>query len=156
MSFEGSRERPSPLALGVDSWRTKLWLKNRSSGQRLAVPVDLRGIHYLPAATFIALAVALSAERRRRLAILGVGLAILVPLSLLLVSLSLVPSLRGGPFELFPASDGFNAAIVIFHRAFVAHPGMAYAIPGLLFWILVTATRAGSLSRPRPVGAAGP
>jgi hypothetical protein len=143
-SFEGSRERPSPLALGVDSWQTLLWIRNKVARRNLSVPVDLRGVHYLPVATFIALSVAFPAQWRRKLVILGVGLAVLVPLSLLLVSVALIPGLRGGAFEILPASDGLSNVFVLFHRAFVAHPGMVYAIPGLLWWILVSLTGPGS------------
>jgi hypothetical protein len=144
LTFEGSTQHPSVFALGVDSWKTRLWIRSRAGAGRMAVPLDLRAAHYLPAATFIALTVAFpGADRRRKLVMLGIGLAVLIPLSLMLVMLPLIPSLRGGAFELFSVSDTFNHFVVVFYRAFVAHPGMAYAIPGLLWWLLLSLTRSG-------------
>ena len=143
--LEGSEARPPPLALGIDSWRTTLTITNRKTRQTCNVPIDLRGANCVPAAAFVALTVALPvAGRRRKLVMLFAGLAFLVPLSLMLVSLPLIPRLRGGAFELFPLPELLNSVVVLFYRAFVAHPGMAFAIPALLWWILLSLTAPGS------------
>lgn len=145
VSLSGSEERPAPLTLGIDTWRTVVTIRNTRSNARFAVPLDLRGAHYVPAATFIALTVALPlAGLRRKVLMLIAGLSVLIPLSLILVSLPLIPRLRGGEFELFSVSATFNSFVVIFYRAFVAHPGMAYAIPALLWWAFLPLTRPGS------------
>ena len=140
--FEGSRQRSAASAWGTDSWRTQLVIQNFASGRKRAIPYDLRGIHYLPAAAFIALSVATPVRsRRRKLLILGVGLAVLVPLSLFLTSLTLIPALRGGELQIISLPQGMSDFVALFHRAFVAHPGMVYAIPVLLWWSLLSSTR---------------
>ena len=139
--LDGATERPRALELGTESWRTTLTITNQRTTQTYRAPLDLRGAHYVPAAAFIALTVALPvANRRRKVVILAIGLAILLPLSLILVSLPLIPRLRGGQFELFPLPEAINLLVGLFYRAFVAHPGMAYAIPALMWWILVSLT----------------
>jgi hypothetical protein len=144
---EGASEKYPALALGVESWRTVVMLHDTRSGKWLSVPLDLRGAHYLPMVAFIALTVAFPvADRRRKLRLLAIGLPILIPLSLTLVALPLIPRLRGGPFELFAVSPATNSLVVVFYRAFVNHPGMAYAIPALLWWVLLSLTRSGARS----------
>jgi hypothetical protein len=147
--FEGSQKRYATLALGVESWQTTISIHDTQSGKWTSVPLDLRGAHYLPVSTFIALTVAFPvADRRRKLIMLVIGVGVLVPLHLMLVSLPLIPRLRGGPFELFAVPPAVNSFVVVFYRAFVAHPGMAYAIPALLWWVLLSLTQSGAVLAP--------
>ncbi len=104
------------------------------------MPIDLRSLVFLPTAAFIALSIAVSLESvREHLLLLGVGLLILEPLLLALVTLPLLSFLGGtGPIRVFTLSRPVHAVLQILYRALVAPPGMAYAVPLLLWWVLVT------------------
>jgi hypothetical protein len=119
-------------------WQSTLTV--RKPGQRtLAFPIELRTLSFLPLVTFVALAVAAPLSRpRRNVAVLGAGLVVLVPLLLASISLPLIAVLGGlGPIRLFSLSDSTRLVVDVLHRVFVAPPGMAYAVPLLLFWALL-------------------
>lgn len=103
------------------------------------VPIDLRTLLFLPMAAFVGLALAAplgSARRNARL--LGIGLLILVPAQLLLTALPLLSFLGGtGPVRAFRLSPVLHALFQTVYRALVAPPGMMYALPLLLWWVLV-------------------
>lgn len=105
----------------------------------LNLPIDLRGLVYLPTACFIALAVATPlASRRHNLRLLVVGLGILEPLLVGLVTLPVLSFLGGtGPVRAFELGVATHTVLQVFYRALVASPSMAYVLPLLLWWALL-------------------
>lgn len=129
-------------------FQTTLHIDPPGHAQRVAVPIDLRTLGYLPTAAFIALAVAAPlGNRRKNLKLLGGGLLILEPLILLLISLPLVSFLAGGgPLRLIHLGPVVHTSIEVLYRALVVPPGMAYAVPLLLFvalWAVQRRNREG-------------
>ncbi len=120
------------------AWSLTLLVTPLPPAVPLQVPMDLRTLVYLPAACFVALALATpGASVRRKLAVLGAGLAILQPLLWLLLALPVVSFLGGtGPVRVFSLGLGAHTVLQIAYRALVASPGMAYVIPLLLWWAL--------------------
>jgi hypothetical protein len=73
---------------------------------------------------------------------LGIGLVALEPFILFLNSLPLISFLGGaGPIRVFELSHAAHWPVNILYRALVVPPGMTYAIPGFLWWLLLTLTR---------------
>ncbi|HEY6561801.1 MAG TPA: hypothetical protein VI072_31240 [Polyangiaceae bacterium] len=65
-----------------------------------------------------------------------------MPLGLILIALPLLSFLGGmGPIRVYDLSPASHAVINVFYRALVAPPGMAYAVPSLLWWMLLYLTR---------------
>ena len=70
---------------------------------------------------------------------LVLGLLILEPVLLVLTALPLVSFLGGtGPVQGFHLSPVTSLTFQTVYRALVAPPGMMYALPLLLWWVLVT------------------
>lgn len=115
--------------------------RDAATGQRLQVPIELRTLTFIPTMTFIALVLASSAGRslRRSALQLLVGLA---GLQLFLVFSLLAPLClffaEPQPMQLIRLSAPVYDALTIFHRALVAPPGMAYAVP-FLWWLVLSA-----------------
>jgi len=107
--------------------------------QAINVPIDLRALVYLPSACFVALALAVPLPSRwSNLKLLGVGLLILEPLLVVLVSLPLLSFLGGtGPVRAFELGLLTHTILQVIYRALVASPSMAYVIPLLLWWSLL-------------------
>jgi hypothetical protein len=107
-------------------------------GVPAVVPIDLRLLLFLPTAAFVALAVATpfgSWKQNARLLLLG--LPLLELLLLALVATPLLSFLGGtGPVRAFELGRGTHACLQIIYRALVAPPGMAFALPLLLWWLL--------------------
>lgn len=122
-----------------DPWSASLHVDPAAERRRAIVPVDLRSLVFLPTAAFIALSIAVSLRSlREHLLLLGVGLLILEPLSLGLVALPLVSFLGGtGPIQAFRLSRPTHAVLQVMYRALVTPPGMAYAVPLFLWWVLM-------------------
>ena len=150
----GSLLVPSaPLASGVtlallggsaqpvaEPWQVTL-LATPALGSPALVPIDLRVLSFLPTAAFVALAVATpfsSWTRNARLLLVGLPL-----LQLLLVGLVATPLLSflggTGPVRAFVLSRGTHTLLQIVYRALVAPPGMAFALPFLLWLLLMSA-----------------
>ena len=123
-----------------DPWSTTLNVEPAGGRRRAVVPIDLRSLVFLPSAAFIGLSIAVSLRSlREHLLLLALGLLILEPLLLTLVALPLLSFLGGtGPIRVFDLSLPTHAILQVLYRALVAPPGMAYAIPLLLWWVLVT------------------
>ena len=120
-------------------WRATLFVQP-PGGVPVAMPIDLRVLLFLPTAAFIALAAATPlASWKQNAKLLGIGLPIL---ELLLVGLVLTPILSflggTGPIRAFELSRGTHTLLQIVYRALVAPPGMAFALPLLLWWLLLT------------------
>ena len=129
----------SDAELAKEPWRAILRVESPQPGPALTIPVDLRSLLFLPTAAFIALAIAAPLHSTRaHLQLLALGLLILEPLLLLLVALPILSFLGGtGPILAFTLSRPTHVVLQLLHRALVAPPGMAYAVPLLLWWLLV-------------------
>ena len=149
----GAALLPSSLASGVElhfqvtdellrqhPWSLTLFVTPPPPQAPLNVPLDLRGLVYLPTACFVALALATPlASRRLNLKLLGWGLLILEPLLVALVSLPLISFLGGtGPVRAFKLGLFTHTILQVVYRALVASPSMAYVIPLLLWWGLLS------------------
>lgn len=142
--FEQSRahlEFGLPDAAEPSAFTSVLRARDLASGLALQIPIELRTLTFLPTSTFIALVLAGSVGRavRRSALQLFAGLALL---QLFLVSSLLVPIClffaEPRPMQLLHMSTLVYGVLTIFHRALVAPPGMAYAIP-LMLWLTLGA-----------------
>ena len=145
---------PSSLASGVQlhfavtaelleqhPWSLTLLVMPPGAQPAINVPIDLRALVYLPSACFVALALAAPLPSRwSNLKLLGVGLLVLEPLLVVLVSLPLLSFLGGtGPVRAFALGLLTHTILQVVYRALVASPSMAYVIPLLLWWSLLVA-----------------
>jgi hypothetical protein len=129
----------------VDPWQAILWVHDGTRPRPIGVPIDVRGLYYLPIAAFVALVLATPVPMARRLRALAMGLLVLLPLGLALIALPLFSFLGGiGPIRVYELSSTSHSLINVVYRALVAPPGMAYAIPALLWWVLLYVTRDSS------------
>lgn len=128
----------NPAEASTAAWSLTLLVTPLAPAGPIQMPMDLRTLVYLPTACFVALVLAMPAPSvRRKLAALGVGLAILQPLLWLLLALPVVSFLGGtGPVRAYSLGLGTHTVLQILYRALVASPGMAYVIPLLLWWAL--------------------
>ena len=141
----------SDAELEAHPWRVTLHVQPASPAPAVLVPIDVRSLVYLPTAAFVALAIAVRLRSaRQHVQLLAIGLAILEPLLLLLVALPLLSFLGGtGPIRAFSLSRPTHVVLQILYRALVVPPGMAYAVPLLLWWLLVMAmNRNGTQNAP--------
>lgn len=144
-------ERPSGVVLRFEAepspaphpWQTTLVVSPPGAAQPLLMPIELRSLMFLPTVAFIALVLAAPlGSWRKNLRLLLLGLPLLELLLLVLNSLPLLSFLGGtGPVQAFSLSLPLHALLQILYRALVAPPGMAYAIPLLLWWCLLVASR---------------
>ena len=121
----------------------------------MLVPIDLRTLLFLPTAAFVGLALAAPlGSARRNARVLGIGLLVLLPALWLLTALPLLSFLGGtGPVRAFDLPPLVHVVLQTIYRALVAPPGMAYALPLLLWWVLVArleSAKAGSPERVVP------
>jgi hypothetical protein len=128
------------LLLGDDVLRARPWsltllVEPLSPRAPISIPIDLRELVYLPSACFIALAVAVPlASWRQNVKLAGVGLLMLEPLLLGLVTLPVLSFLGGtGPVHAFELGIAAHALLQVLYRALVVSPSMTYVIP-LLLW----------------------
>ena len=152
----------SDAELSREPWRVTLHVEPPEPSRAIVVPVDLRSLLFLPTAAFIALGIAVPLRAARaHFKLIGLGLLILEPTLLLLVALPLLSFLGGtGPVLAFTLSRPTHVVLQILYRALVAPPGMAYALPLLLWWLLLvslnrngtgnTPVRNSALVRPAP------
>jgi hypothetical protein len=138
--------------LAQHPWQLTLQVREPARAEPVLVPMDLRSLLFLPLAAFTGLALAAPLGAARRNArVLGLGLLILVPSLLLLTALPLLSFLGGtGPVQAFHLPALFHALFQTVYRALVAPPGMMYALPLLLWWVLVARLapeRAAAISR---------
>lgn len=124
-------------------WSLVLQALPRAPQAAVSVPIDLRTLVYLPSACFVALAVATPlASRRQNLKLLGVGLSLLTPLLVGLVTLPVLSFFGGtGPVRAFELGVATHTVLQVLYRALVASPSMAYVLPLLLWWALLNRLR---------------
>jgi hypothetical protein len=141
----------SDAELDKDPWRVTLHVDPPGARPAVLVPIDVRSLLYLPTAAFFALAIAVRLRSPwEHLRLIVIGLLLLEPLLLLLVSLPLLSFLGGtGPIQAFTLSRSTHVVLQILYRALVVPPGMAYAVPLFLWWLLVMAlNRNGTQNTP--------
>lgn len=126
---------PSPS----EAWQAILRVQSLASGPSIEIPIDLRMLVYLPLSAFVALVIASPlGSARAHLRVLIPGLLVLEPLLLLLVALPLLSFLGGtGPVQVLTLSRPTLVILQLLYRALVAPLGMTYALPLLLWWILL-------------------
>lgn len=131
--------RASDAELTEKPWQAVLRVEPLTPERGIAIPIDLRSLVYLPLAAFVALAVAVPLRSvRAHLLLVFSGLVILEPLLLSLIAVPLISFLGGlGPVHAFAVSRAMQVLLQLVYRALVAPPGMAYALPLLLWWMLV-------------------
>lgn len=125
---DGSKEPPG------NSWLLGIRADDSDSGQYVGTVLDLRRSGYTACAVFVALALSTRLGRRKKVALLGGGLGALQLLPLL----PLLSFFSGKlPVTVFAFGPVSRAIIEVGYHALVAPPGMAYAVPGLLWLLLV-------------------
>lgn len=137
------RFEAEPEQLAEHPWQTTLVITPPAAGQEVRMPIELRSLLFLPLAAFIALGAAVPlGSPKRNLRLLLIGVPILELVLLILTALPIVSFLGGtGPIAVFTLSAPVHALLQIPYRALVAPPGMAYAVPLLLWWVLVVRLR---------------
>jgi hypothetical protein len=120
-------------------WQALL-LAAPANGTPAGVPIDFRLLLFLPTAAFIALAVATPfGSWKQNAKLLALGLPLLELLLLGLVAIPLLSFFGGtGPVRAFELGRFSHACLQIVYRALVAPSGMAFALPLLLWWVLVS------------------
>jgi hypothetical protein len=114
-------------------WHVLFDASDRSSKQRVQASLDIRRSAWLPLATFLALLSGFPIQRRRRRALVAaVGLSILH----LLWTLPLLAFLGGKSPHFFTLGETAHTLVVIAYRGLISPPGMVYAVPGLLWFVL--------------------
>jgi hypothetical protein len=129
--------------LAEHPWQTTLIVAPAGPAQPLLMPIDLRSLMFLPTVAFIALVLAAPlGSWRRNARLLLLGLPLLELLLIMLMALPLLSFLGGtGPVRAFTLSTPVHAVLQVLYRALVAPPGMAYALPLLVWWCLLGRTR---------------
>lgn len=126
----------APAGVIEGDWDCVVLVKNATSGATVdAASLDLHRVVYLPTVVFLALSLASPLRRRgiRPWLLLG-GLALLPLLSLLPI-LSFLAQIR-----VLDLGTTLHSFVDIAYRALVTPPGMAYALPALLWGSLVALT----------------
>jgi hypothetical protein len=145
-------QEPASLALAPEgsasSWNALLTIElNGVPAQR--VVWELRRAPYLPMAAFAALCLAYPASGLdRRVLVMGLGLGLLPLLSLLRLIAFLGDP---GPLQLVQMPTAVHAALTVATRALVLPPGMAYAVPALLFVALLACFDRTALGLGKPL-----
>jgi hypothetical protein len=126
-------EDPAPDAFSIE-----LRAKNARTRSPIRVPIDLRTLAYIPTAVFVALSIAAPIWQGARGAIVLIGgLAVLQVFLALSIAAPLVLFFANpAPMHLVDLSPTWHRILDILYRALVAPPGMAFAIPGIL-WLLM-------------------
>ena len=126
------------------SWELTLRIQDPARADLVSVPIDLRTLLFLPLITFVGLCCATRfASAWSNVRLLALGLLILQPTLWLLTSLPLLSFLGGtGPVRAFNLSRLSHVVLQTLYRSMVVPPGMTYALPLLLWWLLVSKSRA--------------
>jgi hypothetical protein len=132
-----------PASLAEAPWSLPLHVTPLAPQAPLTVPIDTRTLLYLPAACFVALAVATPlASWRQNARLLGLGLLVLEPLLVLLVCVPLLSFLGGtGPVRVLQLGAVSHTLLQLVYRALVVPPAMVFALPLFLWWILLRCLR---------------
>jgi hypothetical protein len=122
-----------PRADGASSpgeWDTVLTLTRTSAAPATELPLGIRRLGYVPLATFAALVLVTPVDRRRKLALAGTGVTLLLLRFALAVALPLarsVGALGDGSF------GGWTASVLYY--ALIEPPNMMYGAP-VIVWLL--------------------
>lgn len=140
---EGARLWFEAAGTEAAPWSVTLHVQSLVPRGALTVPIDLRSLVYLPAAAFIGLSIAVPLRSlREHLWLLGIGMLLLESLLLLLVSVPLLSFLGGtGPIAVCTLGRGTHVLLQLIYRALVLPPGMTYALPLFVWWILLKIMR---------------
>ena len=125
-------ELPAPDTVSVEDGGT--WAVVLRSGDA-AVPLDTRIIAYTPLAIFLALALATPVPRRRKLVVLGGGLACLLARLAFAVLVPVNRAFGGGH-----AASAVATVAGIAWTVLVTPPVMSYATPLAVWWTAVALT----------------
>jgi hypothetical protein len=136
------RFEAGPEQAAEHPWQTTL-IVAPATARPLLMPIELRTLMFVPTVAFVALTLAVPlGSWRRNLRLLLFGLPLLELLLLVLMAMPLLSFLGGmGPVRAFTLSAPLHAVLQILYRALVAPPGMAYALPLLLWWCLMVRLR---------------
>ncbi len=122
-----------PAGAEGTEWSVMVDASDESIDHHTRAALDIRRTAWLPLATFFALLVSFPVRRpRRRLLIAALGLAVLHVLWLL----PLLAFFGGGPTRFFTLSAPAYTVAVVAYRALISPPGMVYALPALLWFVL--------------------
>lgn len=135
--------RVDDTSLAAAPWSLQLVVSPALPRVPVTVPIDTRTLLYLPAACFVALAVATPLPSwRQNVRLLGWGLVLLEPILVLLATVPLLSFLGGtGPVRALSLGIGAHTLLQLVYRALVAPPAMAFAIPLFLWWMLLKSLR---------------
>jgi hypothetical protein len=147
-------EAAAPVTLrfsAATAWQLKVHAEDPQTGRFVGTLLDLRRAGYIATAVFVALALATPLRWGNRLALLGAGVTLLQLLPLLPLLWFFSGEL---PVQAFRLGSLARSSIAIAYHALVAPPGMAYALPGLLWLFLRWLIAPRAQPRPRILGIA--
>ena len=135
---------PDDGAAGAQAWQLKIYAEDTLTGKYVQTALDLRRGGYIAVAVFAALALVTPIRWSKRLGLLAVGLSILQIIPLL----PLLSFFSGKlPVQVFHFASVLQSAIEVAYHTLVAPPGMAYAVPAMLWLLLVWLIDAKGLRR---------
>ena len=127
---------PASAHLGAElhAWDVLVSARDESTHALVQTALDLRRTLYLPSAVFLALVLALRLPLRKKVALLAVGLGALQ----IGPALTLLSFFSGKlPVQAFHLARVTSWVVEVAYRTLVAPPGMAFALPALLWLGLV-------------------
>jgi hypothetical protein len=126
----------------LGSWKPLLHIDERATGERRTIPLNVKIFSYYLIATFLALALATPLSGLRRHAIvIGGGLAATATVSTALTALPVLVE-----YAVTGALGGALGSAVETAYMGVLTPVMAYVVPVLIWWLLVSLTRPDAAS----------
>jgi hypothetical protein len=123
----------------ADAFNMVLRAENTTTGSTITIPIDLRTLTYIPTVVFIALSVAAPIwQGTRGTRVLLFGLAVLQVFLTLSIAVPLLLFFGNPqPMHLVDLGPASYRILSVLYRALVAPPGMAFAVPGLLWLIML-------------------
>jgi hypothetical protein len=124
----------SPAAPSGPEWSLLFDARDTTTQQAIRAVLDVRRSAFVPLAVFLALALGVPSKRpRRRLIVLAAGATFLHCLAVL----PFLAMFGNSEPRLFDLAGPLHALTVVGYRALLAPPGMAYAVPALLWFALL-------------------
>jgi len=144
-----------PDQSSLDAWDTVFSVSRARGEPPLQLPLALRRVAYVPLATFLALVLATPVDRRRKLRILGWGLALLLVRLALTIALPIARN-----FEAIERDTVLDWIVRVVYYGLLEPPNLMYGAPVVTWFLLLVATEpeglAGTVRRwtsPRAPGA---
>jgi hypothetical protein len=141
-------------------WWVRMSVENVFTAESFSVPVDTRTVAYLRMAVFVSLALAWPLwKTRRRIVALAFGVALLVLSIAVSVAIPLLQVL--GMVHVLSLGVGVQSILSIGILMLVTYPSMAFAVPGLIWWLALriaadpSDARSPATQRPTAAPAAG-